>query len=168
MATDATIAAGTAAWARLTEHGLGISVQERYRNLPVISTWRDGLDEAQRGRLNHPGAVWHAWRRATTSAATQPRQRVVTKKATTTRGYGRAVHWPSDALRRAAAAIRETRSNDCITQAKAALEAAIRNEVDLLALLPPMPSANSAPQRAVAMSALPRGADIGGAAGHVR
>jgi len=49
-----------------------------------------------------------------------------------------------------------------------ALEAAIRNEADLLALLPPEPSAKSRPQRAVVMSALARGADIGGAAGHVR
>jgi hypothetical protein len=42
------------------------------------------------------------------------------------------------------------------------------NEVNLLALLPPVPSANSCLQRAVAMSALPRGADIVGVAGHVR
>src|SRR5437773_3705767 len=49
-----------------------------------------------------------------------------------------------------------------------ALEAASRNEADLLALLPPEPSAKSRPQRAVVMSALARGADIGGAAGHVR
>jgi hypothetical protein len=52
-------------------------------------------------------------------------------------------------LRPAANAIREVRSNDCIVLAKAALEAAIRSETDLLALLPPEQSANSTPQRAV-------------------
>jgi hypothetical protein len=71
----------------------------------------------------------------------------------------------SDHLKRAAAAIREVRSNDCITQARAALEAAIRSEPDLLALLPPEPCAKSRLQRAVAMSDLPRGADIAGVAG---
>jgi hypothetical protein len=213
------VAAGRAAWARLTEHGRrcwdgwvavaralvigrtaalktaqtnspvgsrynaamgvwlqangldGISNQERYRallileNLDAISAWRDGLSEDRRRTLNHPGATWHAWRRATTSAATRPRQRVVTKKATTTRGYGRAVHWPQETLRRAARAVRACRSIDSIILARAVLESAIRNETDLLALLP---STTSRPQRAVAMSALPRAADFGCAAGQVR
>jgi hypothetical protein len=39
-------------------------------------------------------------------------------------------------LKRAAAAIREARSNDTVVLAKVALSAAIRNEVDLLELLP--------------------------------
>ena len=135
----------TAMGSWLRKHGLdGITNQERYRallvleNLPAISAWRDGLAEARRRSLNHPGAVWAAWRRATTSAATQPRQRVVkVTTPTTPRGYGRAVHWPSDALRRAATAIREASSTDTFVLARRALEAAIRSEDDLLALLPP-------------------------------
>jgi hypothetical protein len=39
--------------------------------------------------------------------------------------------------------------------ARRALEAAIRNDDDLLGLLPPVGSATSRPQHAVAMSALP-------------
>jgi hypothetical protein len=82
----------------LREHDLdGITNQERYRallvleNLPAISAWRDGLDEAKRMRLNHPNAVWQAWRRDT-SVETQLRQRVVKTAAATPRGYGCAVH----------------------------------------------------------------------------
>lgn len=145
----------------LRENGLdGIAAQERYRallvleNLPAISAWRDGLDETKRGRLNHPGAIWHAWRRATKAES----QNVVLKATATKshKGYGKAIYWPQDALQRAAAAIRDARSTDTLILARRALEAAIRNEMDLLALLPPVPMA-------VAMSALPRGADISGA-----
>jgi hypothetical protein len=56
----------------LQTNGLdGINTQERYRamlvleSLSVISAWRDGLDEPRRRRMNHPNAVWHAWRRST-------------------------------------------------------------------------------------------------------
>jgi hypothetical protein len=62
-------------------------------------------------------------------------------------GYGRAIHWPQTALKRAAEAIREARSGDCIVLARKALEAAIRNENDLLALLPDDLPATSTPQR---------------------
>jgi hypothetical protein len=62
----------------------------------------------------------------------------------------------------------DSRSSDLLTLARAALQGAIRSEGDLLALLPPEPSTNPRPQRAVAMSALPRKADMGGAAGFVR
>jgi hypothetical protein len=51
-------------------------------------------------------------------------------------GSLRGVFWPLDALQRAATAIRETRSNDCMVLARKALEGAIRDEDDLLALLP--------------------------------
>jgi hypothetical protein len=51
------------------------------------------------------------------------------------RCYGRAIHWPQDALKRAAAAIREA-SSDTFVLARRALEAAIRSEAALLVLLP--------------------------------
>jgi hypothetical protein len=169
----------------LRQHGIdSIGNQERYRcllvleNLPAITARRDGLDEAQRRRLNHPGAVWFAWRRATADRPTPHRQQLVARQSVVEGAKphktSRAVHWPQDALQRAAAAIRETRSNDCITQAKAALEAAIRNEDDLLALLGP-PEPIRAPgqvaqrqQRTAAMSASAPRTDIAGAAGDVR
>jgi hypothetical protein len=47
--------------------------------------------------------------------------------------HGRPVYWPSDALERAADAIRECMSNDCITLARVALE--VRGESDLGELL---------------------------------
>jgi hypothetical protein len=62
----------------LRETGLAdVSAQERYRlllvleNLPAIEAWRAGLDDAQRRRLNHPGAVWHGWRRAVAEPRTR-------------------------------------------------------------------------------------------------
>lgn len=131
------------AW--LVDQGMHeINNQMRYRallvleNLPAISAWREGLDDARRRRLNHPNTVWHAWRRdtttnvdSTTGGSSTPRTAAAAPRC----GYGRAVHWPSDALRRAAAAIREAHSSDVIILARKALEAAIRNEADLLALL---------------------------------
>jgi hypothetical protein len=75
------------------------------------------------------------------------------------RAYWRPIHLPQEMLRRAAAAIRESRSNDCVVLAKAALQAAIRNESDLGELLAP---------GAGAMSALIQKADIVSAAGHGR
>jgi hypothetical protein len=61
-----------------------------------------------------------------------------------------------DAIRRAASAIREVYSTDVM--ARRALEAAVRNEDDLLELLPP---------DTVTMSALPQRTDVVSAAGHV-
>lgn len=54
------------------------------------------------------------------------------------RGYGRPICWPSDAVRRAATAIREANSPDTFMLASRALEFAIRNEADLIELLPTM------------------------------
>ena len=70
----------------------------------------------------------------------------------------KAIHWPGDAIRRAACAIREVYSSDFYVMARRALEAAVRNEVDLLELVPP---------DTVTMSALPRRTDVVSAAGHV-
>jgi hypothetical protein len=47
------------------------------------------------------------------------------------------VYWPQAHLQRAATAIRDARSNDTVVIAKRCLEAAIRNETDLVALLDP-------------------------------
>jgi hypothetical protein len=161
------------AWLR--QAGLdGINNQERYRallvleNISAISAWRDGLDETQRRRLNHPGAIWAHWQRALkgnaatgggcppavgktrTQAAetTQQRQHVVqhvTAAAEAAR-RGRAVYWSQDAIRRAHHAMLDSKSSDLLTLARAALEAAIRTEADLLALLPADPPGKPAPR----------------------
>ena len=116
---------------------------------PAIEAWRATLDDAKKRTLNHPGgAVWHAWRRTTTERPSQHRQNVVQgAESHKGGGYGRAIHWPQTALKRAAEAIREARSGNCIVLARKALEAAIRNENDLLALLPDDLPATSTAQR---------------------
>ena len=48
---------------------------------------------------------------------------------------GRAIHWLQEPIRRAASAMRESRSNDLLILARVALQAAIRSEDDPFALL---------------------------------
>jgi hypothetical protein len=145
------------AW--LSTNGLNeISAQERYRAIQClerreeIEAWRASLDDTKRRTLNHPSAVWHAWRRATrTSSATgsvRRRLHVVTNNRP--HKVVRSIHWPGDMLRRAAHAVHDARSADSIILAKAALAAAIRNEVDLLELLPdPRPTRPASKEEAV-------------------
>ena len=148
----------------LVDHQLDdINNQERYRallileNLAAIEAWRAGLDAAQRRTLNHPGSVWAHWRRSTKIETSVPTHRHVVKGGKA-KGNGHAIHWNGDAIRRAASAIREVYSTDFYVMARRALEAAVRNEDDLLELLPP---------NTVTMSALPQRTDVVSAAGHV-
>jgi hypothetical protein len=62
-------------------------------------------------------------------------------------GYHRPVHFSQDMIRRAAIAMSQDWSNDTFKLAAVALRAAIRNETDLLALLPA--AAPATPQRSV-------------------
>jgi hypothetical protein len=66
------------------------------------------------------------------------------------------IYWPSDAVLRAATAIREANSTDIFVLARRTLEAAIRNEADLLALLPLVLSAAPRPQQALGRCSLIR------------
>jgi hypothetical protein len=162
----------------LIEAGLdGITGPERYRigpligRLPEIMAWREGLSEQKLRSLNSPSATWFAWRRSCgekkmPKAQPAPFARQLAEANVARKG--RALYWPQDALRRAHQAMLDSRSTDLLTLARVALQAAIRCEADLLALLPPVSLAKSRRQQAVAMSALPRGADMVGAAGHVR
>ena len=132
----------------LREHDLAdINNQERYRcllvleNLPAISAWRDGLDEAKRRRLNHPNAIWAHWRQSTKPAA--PRQKVAEDASPSQMVYaaaeaarrGKAIYRSQAALRRAHQAMLDAGSNDLLVLARKALESAIRNEADLVELL---------------------------------
>jgi hypothetical protein len=126
----------------LKEHGLdGINAQERYRallileNLPAIQTWRNGLDDAQRRRLNHPNAIWHSWRKAARpERSPSPRVNVVNTNGKRP-GNAKSVYWSQDMIRRAADAMRGSRSSDLFVLARLALEGAVRSRDDLLALL---------------------------------
>jgi hypothetical protein len=62
-------------------------------NLPAIERWRDGLEETQRRRLNHPNAIWAHWRRATKTEIAAPTRRHVVK-GLAAKGHGKAIHWP--------------------------------------------------------------------------
>jgi hypothetical protein len=125
-----------------------ITPQETYRALQVlehiseIQQWRDSLPEAQRLRMNSPSACYFAWRRAIKPATSQRRhieQRVVAAGEAARRG--RPVYWPGEFLKRAHRAVLDSRSTDLLTICRLALEAAIRSESDLLALLPEPPTA---------------------------
>jgi hypothetical protein len=65
----------------------GIGAQERYRaglvleNLTSIEKWRAELDETQRRRLNHPAAIWHAWRKAAGADSRQARHTINRREA---------------------------------------------------------------------------------------
>ena len=102
----------------------------RRDHLDEITRWRDGLPEAKQRRLNHPGGVWHAWRRAT---AAEPRREPV--KGAYGHAGGRPVLWSGEHIRRAACAIRETYSTDFFVIGRKALEADVRNEDDVDELL---------------------------------
>lgn len=139
----------------LAANGLsGISTQERYRaincveKLPAIEAWRNSLTEAKRSRFNHPHAVWQAWQAAASAA---PRRESViskTKKRPAASGYkGVGIQFSQDQIRRVAMAMRERWSTDIYILARIAAEALIRDQADLLALLPQPPKPR-APRKA--------------------
>jgi hypothetical protein len=132
-----------------------INQQVRYRllqcieNIIAIEKWRSGLDEQSRRKYNHPDSVWANWRRSTSitpSRCADPRPRPQFTGKAVNGSYHRPVHFGQDVIRRAGQAMREAWSNDVYKLAAVALHAAIRNEGDLLALLP---AASAAPQRSV-------------------
>jgi hypothetical protein len=110
-------------------------------------------------RLNHVGAIWAHWRRRKQdSSRSAPAVRNFVNAAMPSHKHGKPVYFSQEALRRAATALRECRSNDIYTAARPVLEAAIRSENDLIELLSP---------DTAAMSALPRRADVVSPACHI-
>jgi hypothetical protein len=149
------------AWLR--RHDLAdIPAQERYRalqclkHLPEIERWRETLTDRQRRSWNHPGGVWHHWQTATKAETAQIRQHVVTKVSAKAikRAACTSVRWPQAAIKRAGDAMRQSWSNDCYRLATIALQAAIRDERDILELLPADPSNKPAPRQIAAPVAL--------------
>jgi hypothetical protein len=132
-------------------NGLDISTSERYNILqiiehfPSIEAWRNGLTAEQQRRYNSPSCVLNYWKRAT-KAATAPRHMAEARRATRKAANGRPVFWSQDALRRAVDAMRESRSTDWLILAKRALEAAVRDQEDVAALIDePRPRKTKAP-----------------------
>jgi hypothetical protein len=146
------------AWLR--ENGLdGINGQDRYKIIQClehehdIEAWRATLTEVQRLRWNHPNSIWmHFSRdfapgpqvepRKSKAAATRPapkRQQIAERVTEVARRHGKPIFWPQDFMRRAHEAMLASRSTDLLTLARLALQAAIRSEDDLLALLDDTP-----------------------------
>jgi hypothetical protein len=127
-------------------------------NLPAISAFRDGLDEAQRRRLNHPNAILAHWRRSISAETAAQRQDVISaetlRQRAARRGKAKAIFWSQDAMRRAHQAMLDSRSSDLLTLARVALQAAIRTEADLLAVLAADPPAKKPRQTAPAALSL--------------
>lgn len=96
-----------------------------------IERWRAGLTDMQRRRANHPNTILAHMRRGSVPRKSGPKPSLKPRP----RAYARPIFWPQEFIRRSAAAIRESRSTDCFALARAALEAAIRSEADLFALL---------------------------------
>lgn len=131
----------------LAGNGLdGINNQERYRiilvveNLPAILAWRESLGEDMRRKLNHPGAIWAHWSKAgTVKPEVVPRRQPIARREPVRNGSthtgSRGVFWTQEHLRRAHRAMLDSKSSDFLKLARCALEAAIRNEDDLFALI---------------------------------
>lgn len=144
----------------LRERGFDdIDNQQRYRAIQVvehrqeIEQWRASLPEKKSARMNHPNPCWHGWKRS--QAAGEPsaaREHVIGARPNQ---RGRPIFWGGDAIRRAADAMRESRSNDWLILARLALQAAIRSADDLDALdsVPMRTPKKRAPAEAAAMAA---------------
>lgn len=103
-------------------------------NLNAIEKWRNSLGAERRRKINHVDSAFWGWKQA--ASPRKPRHAGVKPQRVVGRGYA-PVYWNGDAIRRAADAMRECRSNDLFRLARVAVEAAIRNEGDLLELLTP-------------------------------
>ncbi len=96
-----------------------------------IENWRAGLTDVQRRRANHPNTIVAHMRRGTAPRKSGPKPSL---KANA-RAYARPIFWTQEHIKRAADAMREARTPDLYRLARAALEAAIKSEADLWALL---------------------------------
>lgn len=101
-------------------------------NLDGIMRWRASLDAVRLRQLNHPQSILCHYRR---SLGIERPKVVPPKSSVRPRVNGKAIYWPQAMIRRAGAALHESRSTDCFVLARAALEAAIRTEADVVALL---------------------------------
>jgi hypothetical protein len=106
-------------------------------NMVGIEAWRASLPKAAQETQNHPEVIIRNWRKA--MRPEQPsvpvlRHHVKSDRPQPAKG-SRQVFWPQDAVKRAADGLRQCRSHDLYTMARAALEGAVRGRDDLLELL---------------------------------
>jgi hypothetical protein len=118
-------------------------------HLSEIEAWRASLPEIKRADQCHPETVLRHWRRAT---APSPQHRAIVRRIRELEG--KPVYWSQDAMRRAHRAMLESRSSDLLILARVALEAAIRTDGDLLALLETSPTRAPAKPAPVEVTAL--------------
>jgi hypothetical protein len=124
------------------------------QNGAAIEAWLSGLPESTRNKYAHPDSVWFAWRRAmydeparAVSRPERPRMQPAGGKASHSGGYHRTISFDQDMIKRAGDAMRQSWCNDVYKLAAIALSAALRSEVDLLALLPADRPAKPAPPK---------------------
>lgn len=128
----------------LVEHGFAdVCAQERSRivkiveNLPAVEAWRATLPPEEQRKLNHPSL----WFRFCASVDGRPMPRRYPPNpgprlnSAHLGNHNRPIFWPQDSLRRAHQAMLDCGSNDLLKLARVALEAAVRSEADLIALL---------------------------------
>jgi hypothetical protein len=84
------------------------------------------ISPEKRRQLNHPAAIWTHWRGAQPAdCGRAARLHVVSNGGARPQRAGKAIHWLQEPIRRAASAMRESRSNDLLILARVALQAAI-------------------------------------------
>lgn len=115
-------------------------------HLPEIELWRASTPGAE--KWHHPQVIVRNWRHDfAPDRRTEPRRTAVKPKheqivdgvAKLAARRGKPVFWGQDHLRRAHHAMLDSRSTDLLTLARLALQAAIRSEDDLLALIDDTP-----------------------------
>ena len=137
----------------LEQHGLqGIDSHERRGAIvivenPEIQAWRSKLSDVEQRRCNHPNSVLSHFRRKSRPVRSGPKTRAdratlhqdVAQHVTDAARQGKPIYWSQACMRRAHQAMLDSRSSDLLTLARVALQAAIRSEADLLALLDDRP-----------------------------
>jgi hypothetical protein len=102
----------------------GPSAIDQTRSIGVTSRLKNQPGEAR--QLNHPAAIWTHWRGAQPAdCGRAARLHVVSNGGARPQRAGKAIHWLQEPIRRAASAMRESRSNDLLILARVALQAAI-------------------------------------------
>ena len=105
-------------------------------HLEETEQWRNDLPGEARQAQNHPQVILRNWRRATGKGETprggRARYRITTGRVAKN---GRTISWPQELIRKAALAMKESRSTDNFVIAKIGLEHAIRSEADIALLI---------------------------------
>ncbi|MGJ4928606.1 hypothetical protein ACQR1I_14225 [Bradyrhizobium sp. HKCCYLS2038] len=126
----------------LADHGLGdIDRMDQFwsmqmaDNVEAVAAWRDALPELKRRRYTTPHGIVSGWRKSLRCPLQKVRN-IVQKPRSPSKAKGAPIGFSGETIRRAAVAMRDEWCNDVFVLARVALQAAIRNEADLIELLP--------------------------------